>query len=197
MSLLRLAPFALGLVACANNQPTGEPISSAESAAATAAVESTVMAVAPVTSTDAASIAASYMAAYPQALAADGSCVTIETNNLTFVKVTFACTGPFATTGTLEITITSPTTVEATADLTTVNTTINGSLLLTIPASQSAARTLDGDLVIAGPKRELDANATASWVVSGNCVTYSASGNVTVGSASKSYQISNKTACRE
>lgn len=199
MSMLRLAPFVL-FVACTQpgTSPNPEPISPAETAAATSAVESAIVAISPINSTNAASIAASFQAMYPQVAAADGgSCVTIETNNLTFVTVTFACQGLFATTGTLHVEITSLTTVEAVADLTIGNVAIDGSVTLTVPASSTSPRTLDGDLVIAGPNRELVASANADWLVTGKCVTFNASGSVAVGSASKSFQITNRTACHE
>lgn len=198
--MLRLAPFAVpvALVACASRSEPAEPISTAESAVTTASVESTVVAMSPITSADAATIAASYQAMYPQLNGVDGgSCATVETDNRTFVRVTFACSGPLATTGELMLAITSLTTVEATANLTIGQTAIDGSVVVTIPASASTPRTLEGDLVIAGPERELDASASASWLVNGTCVTYSASGSVSVGTASKTFEITNRTACRE
>jgi hypothetical protein len=197
--MLRLATAMLAIplaIACNRTGSGDDNISDAETAATTAAVESTVVALSPVTSTDPQQIVAAYTSQYTQDLAL-ASCATVETDNRTFVKVTFACTGPLQTTGTLELAITSLSTVEATAALTIGAVAIDGSLVLTVPASAAEPRTLEGSLVIAGPRRELEADASAEWLVSGNCVTFSASGTVAVGEASKGFAITNRTACRE
>jgi hypothetical protein len=195
------ASVSLALAACANSPEEEEPVTAAEAAVTQSAVESTVLAFAPITSTDAATIAAQYQMQYGDALHGatnlDGSCATVETNNLTFVQVTFACTGIFATTGTLRLEITSPTTVRATADLMIRSTKIDGVATLTVPAMSSAPRTLEADLVIDGPNRELTSSADASWVVIGKCVTLNANGTTSVGTASRSWQIANKTVCHE
>ena len=199
MSLLtRLAPIAFIAACNGGSAKPAEPVSPAEEAVATGAVEGTVVALAPINSTNVTTIAAQYQTDYKFRQAADGgSCATVETNGVTYVQVTFACTGPLATTGTLRIEITSPTTVEATADLMIANTKIDGMAKLTIPASATTPRTYEADLVIQGPQRELDASADASWLVNGNCVTWSANGTVSVGAASKSFAITNKTSCHE
>jgi hypothetical protein len=190
-------PFAL--TACLGRRgDDGDEITATESAAMSAATESTVVALSPITSANASAIAAAYTQAYPQPMGADGgSCVTIETDNLTFVKATFACQGPFATTGTLQLAITSPTSVESTSDLTIGSVKIDGVHTLNVPTDPAQPRTFEGQLSIMGPRRELDSESQASWVVTGKCVTFSASGSVTVGAASKSFSITNKTACRE
>jgi hypothetical protein len=202
MSSMRLAPLlalSTSLVACATQGEEEEPVTLAEQNATTSAVEQTVSAMSPITSVNAQSIASAYQMAYSLRNAADGgSCATVETNGLTFVQVTFACTQQLLPiTGTLRLEITSTTTVEATADLKVANTDVDGHAKLTVPANAMAPRTLEANLVIAGPQRELSADADASWVVNGNCLTLNATGMTSVGAASRSWQITNKTICHE
>jgi hypothetical protein len=201
MSTHRLVALAIpfALTACLGRRgDDAEPISAIESAAMSAATESTIVALSPITSANASAIAAAYAQAYPQPTGADGgSCATIETDNLTFVKVTFACQGIFQTTGTLQLAITSPTSIETTSDLTIGSVKIDGVHTLNVPADPAATRTFEGQLSIMGPNRELDSESQASWTVAGNCVTFSASGSVSVGAASGSFTIANKTVCHQ
>src|SRR5689334_3861123 len=119
LSMLRLVSLSLALpfAACVTDDASSsssDPISKEESAVTTQAVEGTVVAMAPVTSTSPATIAAAYKAAFTAGVA---SCATVATDNLTYVNVTFACTGPLATSGSIHLQLTSPTTIEATSDL--------------------------------------------------------------------------------
>jgi hypothetical protein len=198
-SLLRLAPLSLSLslVACvAQDTATEEPITTQESTMATGAVEGTVVAMAPITSGGPASVAAAYRASF----GLDGArCATVETDNLTFVTVTFACAGPLATTGSIHLELKSATTLEASADLSIGGTDVNGSLLVTIPAAPGAQGSFDGEISITGPRRTLTADASASWTVNGSCVTYSASGEISAEgprrSASTTFDVNAKTVC--
>jgi hypothetical protein len=192
MSMLRFVPGLV--VAACTGSPAEPPITDAETAATTSAVESAVLALAPITVADAPTIAAQYAAAYTPAFAADGrGCATVQ-STATTVEVTFACV---ATTGTLRVEVTSPTTVMATAELTVARLKIDGAAELTVPRDPATPRTLAAELVISGRDRELVATGDASWVANGPCVTLNASGTVAVGDASKTWQIANKTACRE
>lgn len=203
-SMLRLVSLpltlSLSLAACVadDSSSSGDPISSQESAATTQAVEGVVVAMAPVAGGSPATIAA----AYRQSLGAGGlSCATVATDDLTFVTVTFACTGPLATTGTIHLQLTSLTKLEATAELAIGGASIDGSFQVTVPVDPAAQRTFQGELSIEGPRRMLAADATASWTSSGACVTYSASGSVEaegpVRSGSATFQVTAKTACRQ
>jgi hypothetical protein len=202
-SFLRLAPLSLSLslVACATDDAgsgSAEPISSQESAMTHQAVEGTVIAMAPITSNNPATIAAAYRASFG---AGGASCATVATDDLTFVTVTFACTGALATTGSLELRRTSPTTVEATADLAIGGVALDGSLEVTVPVAPSEERTFEGQITITGSRRTLTAGAAASWTSNGDCVTYSATGNVLAegprGSASAAFEVDAKTVCQE
>jgi hypothetical protein len=205
LSLLRFVSLSLTLslplVACVasdDDASSSEPISAQESAVATGAVEGAVVAMAPIASTSPASIAASYRAAFGAGAA---SCATVATDNLTYVTVTFACTGVLATTGSVHLQLTSPTTLEAMANLTVGGVEIDGELQLSVPASPSSQRTFEGSLSIVGPRRMLTADASASWIVNGSCLTYSASGNVAaegpVGKGSSTFEVTSRTICHQ
>jgi hypothetical protein len=205
-TLLRLAPLSLSLslVACAAQGAQGaesgssEPITGQESAATTAAVEGVVVAMAPITSGSPATVAASYRAIFGTGAA---GCATIATDDLTFVTVTLACTGPLTASGEIQLALTSPTTFDATVDLKIGGVAIDGSLTVTAPLLPAAEGTLEGELVIDGPRRTLTAEAHASWVKAGECLTYSSSGSVTAEglarSASATFAVDARTVCRE
>jgi hypothetical protein len=203
ISLLRLVSLScslsLSLVACVSSDSesgSAEPISNQESAMTAQAVEGVVLTMAPITSTSPVTLAASYRAAFG---VGGVSCATVDTDDLTYVDVTFACTGPLATTGSIHLQLTSPTTLEATADLAVGGISIDSSVHVEIPATQSSPRTLDASLTIAGPHRMLSADATASWTASGSCVTYTASGSVTAeglaASGSATFEVDARTVC--
>ncbi len=198
LSLASLS-LSLSLVACASDgSGSTEPISSQEAAMTNQAVEGAVIAMAPVTSNNLATIAAAYRASFSTGGA---SCATVATDNLTFVTVTFACTGALATTGSIDLRLTSPTTFEAAAALTIGGVSIDGTLEVTVPPAPSEERTFEGQLTITGARRTLTADAAASWTASGECVTYSAAGDVVAegprGSASAGFEIDAKTVCQE
>jgi len=192
--------LSLSLAACADQEgETGEPISSQESAATTAAVEGVVVAMAPAGSGSLATIAASYRAAF--GLGGLG-CATVATDDLTFVTVSFSCTGLLATTGSIHLQLTSPTKLEATAELTiggASGVSIDGAFEVNVPADPAAQRSFEGELTIEGPRRTLAADASASWTANGRCVTYSASGNIAAegprGSASATFDVDARTVC--
>jgi outer membrane lipoprotein SlyB len=197
--LLRLAPLSLSLslVACATDDAgSAEPISSQEAAMTQQAVEGAVVAMAPATSNNLATIAAAYRASFT---IGGASCATVATDDLTFVTVTFACGGALATTGSIDLRLASPTTLEATADLTIGGVSLDGSLELTVPLAPSAERTFEGQLTITGSQRTLTVDAAASWIRDNGCVTYSAAGNVVAegprGSASATFEVDGKTVC--
>jgi hypothetical protein len=200
-TLLRIASvsLSLSLVACAAQESgSDDAVTAQESAATTQAVEGMVVAMAPADRGGPAAVAAAYHASF----GADGlRCATIATDNLTFVDVTFACTGPLATTGTIRLELTSPTTFAATADLTVGGVEIAASLDLSVPLAPSAEGSFDGELVIAGPRRMLTADAHASWVVNGACVTYSSEGSIEAqgpaGSGSATFEVDARTVCRQ
>ncbi|HWO18152.1 MAG TPA: hypothetical protein VNO30_05230 [Kofleriaceae bacterium] len=197
LSLALALPLSLSLAACAtDDEPTGEPISSQESAMTQQAVEGTVVAMAPITSTSPALIAASFRQSF--GLGGFG-CATVASDDLTFVSVTFSCTGLLSTTGTLRVERVSPTTLEATAELTVGNVSLDGQVTVTIPVTPGAERTLDAELTIAGPRRSLAAEASASWTANGACVTYSASGSVAAEgpqrSAAATFEVDGRTVC--
>jgi hypothetical protein len=196
-SLALALPLSLSITACAtDDEPTGEPISSQESAMTQQAVEGTVVAMAPITSTSPTVIAASFRQSF--GLGGFG-CATVATDDLSFVTVTFTCTGLLSTTGTLHVERVSPTTLEATAELTVGGVSLDGALTVTIPATPGAERSLDAELTIVGPRRTLAAEAAASWTQAGSCVTYSASGSVAAEgprrSAEATFGVDGKTVC--
>lgn len=117
---------------------------------------------------DRASIAASFQASFGLG---GLSCATVATNDTTFVDVTFNCNGLLATTGSLHVERASATSLEATADLTIGGVAIDASLVVTVPASPTAERTFEGSLSIETPNRTLSAEAEASWLKTGACVT--------------------------
>lgn len=200
LSSLRLVSLALALplslVACTDEDRAEDPITTQESAMATSAMEGVVVTMAPITSTSPALIAASFKQSFGGVV----SCATVATDDTTFVDVTFSCTGLLATTGTLHIERVSPTKLEATADLKVGEIEISGSVALTLPALPGGTRTLDAEISIAGPRRMLAAEASASWVTNGSCVTYSASGNITAegprGSGEATLEVDDRTVCR-
>ena len=205
ISLLRLAPLSLSLslVACVadgSGEDTGaaEPVSSQEAAMTQGAVEGVVIAMAPVTSNNPSTVAAAYRASFT---AGGASCATVATDNLTFVTVTFACSGALATSGSIHLELTSPTTFEATADLTIGGVAMDGTLQVTVPASSSAERSFEGEISITGPRRMLTAQAAASWTSTDTCVTYDATGSVVAEgprrSAATMFEIEARTVCRE
>lgn len=204
LSLLRLAYaplFSLSLVACVaedDGAGSAEPISSQESALTEQAVEGTVLAMAPITSGSPAVVAAAYQASFGTG---GLSCATVASDDLTYVTVTFACTGALATTGSVHLQLVSPTKLEATADLTIGGVAIDGSLSVTVPIDPAAERTFEGEISIEGSRRSLTAEAMASWKATGDCVTYDASGSIAAegphGSAAGSFEISGKTVCRK
>jgi hypothetical protein len=199
LSSLRLASFALALplslVACTDDDGAKDPISTQESALGTSAVEGVVVAMAPITSTSPALIAASFR----QSFGGMVSCAAVATDDVSFVTVTFSCTGLLAMTGTLHIERVSPTQLEATADLKVGEIEIEGSVAMTLPALPDSTRTLDAELSIVGPRRMLAAEATASWVTNGSCVTYSASGSIAAegprGSGEATLEVDDRTVC--
>lgn len=197
ISMLRLAPLSLSLslAACiADEAGSAEPVSAQEAAVTSQAMEGVVVTMAPITSNNVLAIAASYRLSFQ---AGGASCATVASDDLTFVTVTFACAGPLATSGTIHLELTSPTTFEATTDLTIGGVAIDGALEVSVPVSPAAPRTLDADLSIAGPRRALTAEGMASWSVTGACLTYSSSGSITAGSAAGSFEVDGRTVCRE
>jgi hypothetical protein len=198
ISMLRLLSLSasLSLVACAT-EDSGEPITAQESALASSAMEGMVMTMAPASGGTVVSIAASYRATFGTG---GLSCATVATDDVSYVTVSFACQGLFATTGSLRVELESPTKLKATADLTIGDVSIDGSAELTVPTNPSAERTLEASFSIDGPRRALSAEAEASWTASGKCVTYSSSGSVDAegprGSASGSFEVNARTVCR-
>jgi hypothetical protein len=198
-TLLRLAPLSLSLslVACAGQEEGSEsPVTSQETAAATGAVEGMVVAMAPITSANVVTIAASYRATF----GLDGlRCATVDTDSLTFVKVTFGCQGLLNTSGDIRLTLTSPTTFTADVDLTIAGIAIDASLDVSVPAAAGSERTLDGELSIEGASRSLEADVHASWTAQSSCATYSASGGITAtgphGTAEATFDVDAKTVC--
>jgi hypothetical protein len=188
MMTLRLsAPLAtLLFAACASEQPA-EPVTEAEAAVTSQAVEDTIVTVSAMNTTDLRLVAAGYRS----------DCAVVETDDLTFVMVTYTCTGPLATHGTIRLELTAPQTVVSTGELAIGGVAIDGSATLTIPADPTKPRTFDGQLTVTGPRRELDAEAHATWIPSGNsCVTINGQGATSVGAASRTWVITNATACR-
>lgn len=198
LSLSLTASLAASLAACATQDDDTGPISAQESAATTEAVEGVVVAMAPATSGSPSSVAAAYRATYGTGGAA---CATVATDDLTYVTITFSCTGPLATTGSIHLQLTSPTQLEATADLAIGGVSIDGALQLAVPLDPSAARSFQGEITIAGPRRMLTADTTASWTSSGACVTYSASGSVAASgparAGSATFDVTSRTVCRQ
>jgi hypothetical protein len=188
MSTTRFASIASVLLAACATDSTSEPVSEQEAAITEQAVEDTVVTVSIASTGDLASLAASFQL---------NSCATVETNNTTFVTVTFAsCPGRLATAGTIHFERTSLQAMSATIDLAVGGVAIAGELALALPLDASKPRTFDGQLVIEGPRRELTVDAAASWVVQGSCVTFDASGMVAASSHQRSWEIIARTACR-
>jgi hypothetical protein len=188
MSTTRFASIASVLLAACATDSTNEPVSQQEAAITEQAVEDTVVTVSIASTSDLASLAASYRL---------NPCASVETNNTTFVTVTYAsCPGRLATTGTIHFELSSLQAMAATIDLTMGGVAIDGELAITLPIDPSKQRTFDGELVITGPRRELTVDATASWLVNGSCVTFDASGMVTASANQSSWEIIARTACR-
>ncbi len=199
-SLLRLVtlPLSLSLVAClAQESDPGEPISSQESALTEQAVEGMIVAMAPATSGNAATIAAEFSASFGTGGA---SCATVETDDLTFVTVTFACPGPLATTGSIHLQLASPAKLEATADLTINGVKLDAALELSASATTTGQGSFDGEISIEGTRRTLVADVSATWTRTDTCVTYSAAGSVTAegprGNASATLDVDGRTICQ-
>jgi hypothetical protein len=196
ISLLRFAvlPLTLSLVACADDP--AEPLSAADSAATAAAMEGMVVSISPITGGDLASIAASFQASFGLG---GLSCATVATDDATFVTVSFDCSGLLATSGMLHVELASPTSFEATAELTIGGLEVNGAVLVNVPADPNAARTFEGSVSIETPNRTLTADAEASWRKTGSCVTYSASGEVVAegpnGRAEGTVEVDEHTVC--
>ena len=185
--MTRFAPLAMLLfTACATEQ-SAEPVTAAEAAVTSQAVQDTIVTMSATSSADLGVAAASYRGL---------DCAVVETDNLTFLMVTYNCTGPFATHGTLRLELTAPQTVQSTVDLTIGNVKIDGSATLEIPIDQTKPRTFDAQLTVAGPRRELDTEAHATFTVSGPCATINAQGSTSVGAAARTWTITNATACR-
>lgn len=188
--------LSLSLAACADEADNSDPITSQESAAATQAVEGVVVAMAPASGGSLAKIAAAYRASFGTG---GLSCATVATDDLTFVSVTFTCTGPLATAGSIQLELTSATKLEASVDLAIGGVTLDGSFELNVPLDPTAQRSFHGELTIDGLQRTLSTEATASWTSNGACVTYSASGNISAsgprGNGSADLEVTARTVC--
>jgi hypothetical protein len=185
--MIRFTPLTtLLFAACATEEPA-EPVTEAEAAVTSQAVEDTIVEMSATSSTDLAITAAAYRAI---------ACAVVETDDLTFVEVTYNCTGPFAAHGTIRLERTAPTTLVSTVELAFGGVSIDGSATLTLPVDAAKPRTFDAQLTVTGPRRELETEVHATWTRSGPCATINASGTTSVGSAARAWTITNATACR-
>lgn len=184
----RTASLLTVLVAAAcSADPPAEPLSAAESEVVTNAVSDTVEMVSVVGSTNIA------VTAFTHRLI---PCATVDTDNRTFVTVTYACTKPFAIEGTVHFERSTPEQLITVTDLLVNKVSIDSATTLVVPADPTARRTFDGAMVIAGPTRELDSVISASWVVSGRCIILDAAGFVLLNSVEHAFTITGKRICR-
>jgi hypothetical protein len=184
----RIASLLTVVVAAAcTAEPPAEPLSAAESEVMTSAVSDTVEMVSLVGSTNIAVTALTHRLI---------PCATVDSDNRTFVTVTYACTRPFAIEGTIHFEKSTPEQLITVSDLLVNKVSIDSATTLVVPTDPTARRTFDGALVVVGPTRELDAVVSASWVVSGRCMVLDAAGFVLLNSVEHAFTITGKRICR-
>jgi hypothetical protein len=162
-------------------------LSAEESAVVTKAVEDTVEMLSLVNTTNLAVTALTFRLI---------PCATVETDQRTFVTVTYACTAPLKIEGTVHFEKSTPEQLISITDLMINNVSVDSATTLVIPTSPTQPRTFDGALVVVGPTRELDSVVSASWVISGRCMILDAAGFVSINSADHSWTITGKRICR-
>lgn len=123
-------------------------------------------------------------------------CATVDTDGRTFATVTYACTTPFKMSGTIRFEKSTPDQLITITDLLVNGVAIDSATTLVVPTDPALPRTFDGAVVVEGPRRELDSVATASWVVSGRCMTLNAAGFVSFDSVQHAWTITDKRVCR-
>lgn len=124
------------------------------------------------------------------------SCVTVDTDHMTFTTITYACTRPFVKQGTVHFERPAPGLLVTVVDLLVRRTTIDSAATLYIPPDRTQPRTYDGALVVVSPHRELESAVSATWVPDGRCFLLNATGSITVNGHHRDWTIVDKRVCR-